>query len=479
MTRSVIVLALAGLASCTSPPPPVLPGDGALPVPAGFRQADTAEPAPLPLDWWAQFDDPDLTRLIETALRENARLDAADASVEAAEALLQRTALGRSLSTATSASAEVGRTPGDGQDTDLRTDGALRASWEADLFGRVRSLIDSAEFDLQAARETRRDLAVVIASETALAYTALRGAQARLDVARQNADAQTQSLELLQTLQENGRATRLDVERARTQFRQTLATIPTLESDATAALNRLAALTGRSASDPGPFLLSLREMPADVPMLSGALVTGTPEDLLRRRPDIRRAEADLASRLALGQAARADLFPTITLDARLVASARELEDLTRSTSLGFGIGPALTWAGPDLRAVRATIALNDAQAREALATYEQTLLDALSEVETALSDYRRELQRQAELEQAVSAARESLTLANLRYTEGLDDFLDVLDAQRTLLSVEDQLAVSRLQSARLAVLSYRSLGGMWDTGTLTAFRATSGDASDD
>lgn len=479
MTRSAIVLALAGMAACASPPPPPAPGDGTSPVAAQFRQADSMDPTPLQMDWWARFEDPALTRLIETALRENVRLDGADASVDAAEALLQRTALGRSVSTTSDAGAEIGRTPGAGQDTDLRVDGSLRASWELDLFGRVRNLIESARFDLDAARETRRDLAVVVASETALAYADLRGAQARLEVARQNADVQTQSLDLLQTLQRNGRATQLDVERARTQYRQTLATIPTLESDATAALNRLAALTGRSASDPGTFLLSLRDRPDRVPMLGGALVTGTPDALLRRRPDIRRAEADLASQLALGEVARADLFPTLTLDARLVANAREPEDLTRSTSLGFGLGPALIWAGPDLRAVRATIALNDARARQAIATYEQTVLDALGEVETALSDYRRELQRLAELDRAVGAARRALTLANLRYSEGLDDYLDVLDAQRTLLSVEDQLAVSRLQSARLAVLAYRSLGGMWDTETLTAFRAASGDGSDD
>lgn len=189
-------------------------------------------------------------------------------------------------------------------------------------------------------------------------------------------------------------------------------------------------------------------------------MTGSVSELVRRRPDIREAEAAIGRQLALGEAARAQLFPTVTLNANLLAVFDDSNDVGDLSSFGFGIGPSISWAGPDLRRVRANIAVADAVSEAAIAQYEQTVLNALSEVESALTDYTNELRRRDDLERAAASARRAIDLARLRFEEGLDDYLDVLEAQRTLLAAEDQLAESRLQSSNLAITAYRALGGV-------------------
>ncbi|MDX1291910.1 MAG: TolC family protein, partial [Hyphomonas sp.] len=285
-------------------------------------------------------------------------------------------------------------------------------------------------------------------------------AQRRLAVARQNAETQAEGLHLLQTLFENGRATRLDLERADAQYRTTLASVPRLEATVHSSRNALAALTGQAANAPSGILGDLVASVGDIPEHRGAIMAGSVEDLVRRRPDIRAAEAAIARQLALGDAARADLFPTITINANVLALFDETNNIGDVDSFGFGIGPSIRWAGPDLRRVRANIDVSDARTEAVIAQYEQTVLNALSEVETALSDYANELKRRDDLQSAAASARRALDLARLRFEEGLDDYLDVLDAQRTLLTAEDQLAESRLQSSSLAVGAYRALGGI-------------------
>jgi multidrug efflux system outer membrane protein len=281
-----------------------------------------------------------------------------------------------------------------------------------------------------------------------------------LEVARQNAETQAQGLDLLNTLLENGRATRLDVERAQALYRTTLASLPRFEASARTAKSALAALTGQAANNPDAMLIGLVEEAGDIPEHRGLIAAGTLEDMIRRRPDIRRAEALIGRQLALSEATRADLFPRVSLNLDLSSIFDDTNDIGDLTSLGFGIGPSIQWAGPDLRRVRADIDISDARAEAETAAYEDTLITALSEVEIALTNYTQELARRADLQQAAASAKRALELASLRFEEGQDDFLDVLEAQRTVLDAEDRLAESRLQASVQAIATYRALGGV-------------------
>lgn len=442
---------IAVLAACATAP--AQPAREPVALKPAFVFAEAADTAPVTA-WWTAFEDPLLAELVETALAANASLDAAEANVLAARALLSGAELARSPSTRTTASADLGRAAREDADVELTGSAGLVASWELDAFGRIAAEISAEAFSLEQAREARNDLAVIVAAETASAYADLRGAQRRLDVGRQNAEAQREGLELLGTLFENGRATRLDLERAEAQYRTTLASLPVFEAAIDAAAARLSALTAQDL----PETLVQVEVPVDIPEHQGAILAGTPEDLLRRRPDIRGAEARIGRQLALGEVERARLFPTVTFSADVIGLFTE--DSTADNSFGFGIGPAIVWDGPDLRRVRADIDVADARALEAIALYEQTVRDALAETEIALSAYARERARRADLTEAAAAARRALDLASLRFEEGLDDYLDVLDAQRTLLDAEDRLAASRVETTRRAIAAYRALGGI-------------------
>ena len=453
---SLPVAAVAILAGCASVPE--RPEEAALPVGGDFLSVEAE--LPFNTQWWTQFGDPELTALVDRALSANKSLELASANLRAAEASALGARLGRSYSTSADTTAEVGRAARSGEDVDLSVQGGLGASWEFDAFGRIEAQIAAAEFDVEAARQARRDVAVIVASETARNYVQMRGAQTRLEVARKNAQTQAEGLELLQTLFDNGRATRLDLERAEAQYRTTLASLPRYEATIQSSRNALAALTGRAANDPDASLANLVSTRLDIPEHEGAIATGSLAELVRRRPDIREAEATIGRQLALGEAARADLFPTITLNADLFALFDDSNNVGDLSSFGFGIGPSISWAGPDLRRVRADIAVADAVSEAAIAQYEQTVLNALSEVESALTDYTNELRRRDDLQRAAASARRAIDLARLRFEEGLDDYLDVLEAQRTLLTAEDQLAESRLQSSSLAIAAYRALGGV-------------------
>lgn len=461
-------LAAAILAGCASVPDAPLSGTPVVETGATFSlPAGEAAPASA---WWASFDDPELRRLVETALTASPVLRGADATVDEAEALLRLALLGRSPSTTTTASATASRPTGGGDDLDATGRAVLAASWEVDAFGRLGAAIEAARYDAAAARELRRDLAVSVASETALAYIDLRSAEARLAVARQNAEVQEENLNLVRTLVENGRANELDLGRAETQYRTTLASIPVFEASIASARSRLAALTGSAATLPSAAAASAAQA-GRVPRLTTPLATGTPEEMLRRRPDVRQAEARIGATLALGRAARANLFPRINFNADLFGLISDNGVAFNEDSIGLSFGPAISWAGPDLRRVNANIEASDARARAAAADYEATVLDALAETETALSNYVTELQRRADLEAALSSARRARVMASLRFEQGLDSSLDVLDTQRTLLTAEDQLAVNEAEIARRAVRAYRSLGGIWTDEELAAFRA--------
>lgn len=440
---------------------------------AAFRADVNAEP--VSADWWTGFSDPVLAGLVTTALEASPALRAADFSVSETEAALRLALLGASPTATSRAGITAARPTGSNADTiNINATGTLAASWEFDAFGRIAALVEAARFDTAAARELRRDIAVTLASETALAYINLRGAEARLEVGRRNAQTQVEGLDLVRTLVDNGRATQLDLERAENQYRTTLANLPVYEGEREAAISRLAALTGAPASAADGLVERLAASPGLIPTLSAPLTAGTPEDLLRRRPDIRVAEAQVGAALALGEAARANLFPRITLNANLLGLVRNTGVALSDESIGFDIGPAISWAGPDLRGVYANIDATDARTGRLIANYQSTVLNALADAETSLTNLASETRRTTDLEAALASARRAHDLARLRYQEGLDSYLNVLDAQRSLLDAEDRLAVNRAETARRAVRAYRSLGGIWTDEELAAFRAELG-----
>lgn len=465
-SAAALALIIAGCASVPERPVAEAP----LAAGEAFRAGVAAEP--VSADWWTGFSDPLLAELVNTSLENSPALRAADFSVTETEAALRLALLGASPTASSRAGVTAARPTGSTADRiNVNATGTLAASWEIDAFGRIAALVEAARFDTAAARELRRDIAVTLASETALAYINLRGAEARLEVGRRNAQTQLEGLDLVRTLVDNGRATQLDLEQAETQYRTTLAAIPVYEADREAAISRLAALTATPASAAEPLVQQLTTAPGMIPVLSAPLTAGTPEDLLRRRPDIRVAEAQIGAALALGEAARADLFPRITLNANLLGLVRNTGAAISDESIGFDFGPAISWAGPDLRGVYANIDAADARTGRLVANYQSTVLDALADAETALTDLTAESRRTADLEAALASARRALDLARLRYQEGLDSYLNVLDAQRSLLDAEDRLAVNRAETARRAVQAYRSLGGIWTDEELAAFRA--------
>lgn len=424
-----------------------------------FFNADDAA-LELKSEWWASFDDPQLSDLINKALAENRQLDVASSNIRLAQANLNRRQLDRSFSFSSFAGIDNNLLIEPRTDFNSSARLGLSSSWEYDAFDRIAKAIEVSELDVIAAEQAREDIAVIIAGETALAYIDLRGAQARLQVSRDNSNVQANSLGILNDLLENGRATELDVNRAEAQYSTTLATLPLLQATVDAAVSRLSVLTGGAATQPSDDILALVEGTRSIPLKSGPLMTGTPETFLRRRPDIRAAETEISRRLALSEIDRARLFPRITFDANLFSRFNGNPQLGQFTNIGLGVGPSITWEGPDLRRVRADIAIADVETERAYAQYEAVVLQALADVEIALSNYANEVARRVDLENAVRAARQSAELAQLRFDEGLDDFLDVLDAQRTLLDTEDQLAQSQVQTTRLSILTYRELAGL-------------------
>lgn len=456
--KAIAICAL--LSGCSTLSVPDKPATAlATPPPSEFSQS-VALPLQSQSPWWTQFQDPDLNALITRALAQNVSLELAQANIRTAQAQLARAQLGTRYTTASSADVSLGRTSRPNQDIELSAAGALSASWEYDAFGRIAASIKAAEFNEAIAQQTARDVAVLTSANTALAYINLRGAQARLDVARDNAETQLKTLNILQDLVDNGQSTELDLRRSDAQYRTTLASLPIFTAAQDRAIAALAALTGQYANAADTPLTSLKTTPRPVPTFSGALVTGQVEDLLRRRPDIQIAEARIGQLLALSDVERARLFPTLSFNANILSLFNGTNRLDQLSSFGFGFGPALTWEGPDLTRVRADIQIADRQTEAAVLAYEQAVITAISEVEQALSTYTQNLERLEDLEQAATSARQAREFADLRFEEGLDGFLDVLDAQRTLLAREDQLADARQIIGLSAVALYQALGGV-------------------
>jgi outer membrane protein, multidrug efflux system len=344
----------------------------------------------------------------------------------------------------------------------------FEATWELDLFGHVRRAVQADTALVAATVATRQDVLVTLISEVARNYFELRGAQNQLAVARGNVDNERETLEVALAKLKAGRATELDTSRARAQLDATLAFIPPLEGAIKHAIHRLGVLTGQQ-----PAALDSELSPAaPIPVLPPLVNIGNPAELLRRRPDIRSAESSLAAATARIGVETSDLFPRVTFNGNLGLQANEVPSLFKSGADTYSFGPSITWAALDLGHVLARIRAANARADAQLAAYEKTVLNALEETENALVDFGREQVRRDYLRSSEHSATEAMAMARQRYEGGIDDFLPVLDAQRSQLAIQAQLAQSETRTATSLVAIYKALGGGWETeqpATKTAF----------
>ena len=432
----------------------------------------TSEP---PEQWWHALDDPDLDALIGQALTANNDLQTAVANVEAARAQLRQVEPRRLPSADVNGTVRERReaqaaqrkadADGEAPTRSIATFG-VDLLWEIDLFGRVRRSVEAASAELGSLEAVRNNVLRSVLSTVANAYIDLRGAQLRLGVAQRNVAVQQQTLDLVATLNQEGAATDLDVARARTQLLTSQASIPVQRATARAALNRL---TTMLAQAPGSLDGQL-QTPRALPKLPELVAVGQPVDLLRRRPDIQVAERALAAASARIGVATADLFPTVSLIGGAGVSASPIGSLAAAGAPFFTFGPALRWNIFDRRGIYARIAQADSAAAAGVARYEATVTRALEEVDSAINAYGNERERQRQLVAAVAASRDAAHLAELRFKEGAEDFLTVLDAERSLLLLEDQQALSAINVAQGLVDIQRALGGGWQSASVPAYR---------
>jgi multidrug efflux system outer membrane protein len=421
---------------------------------------------PIAITWWRGFNDPKLDGLVERALSANHDLRIATARVRQARALRGFAVAGAFPVVTANAGYNKSLTSMDATPIPLTKEqrelelynAGFDATWELDLFGHVRRSVEAASAELSASEANRQDVMISLIAEIARNYCELRGAQLEMDVARRNVEVQQETLEVTEAKLRVGRGTDLDLARAKAQLTSTLAVIPPLEATIKHAIYRLGVLTG---SQPTALEADLAQ-PAPIPALPALVNIGNPADLLRRRPDIRAAERSLASATALIGVATADLFPRVFFNGSIGVAANTVPRMTEGSAKNYSFGPQITWAALDLGHVSARIRAANAQADAELANYEKTVLTALEETENALVDFGREQARRDYLRESVRSAVEATKLATQRYEGGVADFLQVLDAQRTQLVVEDQLAQSEARTATSLVAIYKALGGGWE-----------------
>jgi NodT family efflux transporter outer membrane factor (OMF) lipoprotein len=468
LLRISIAPALLALVACTVGPDYVKPNPS---LPADWTEKGTGldpatsratSQAAAVAQWWRTFHDDELTSLIERAAQSNLDLQFAEARIREARGL-------RSFSTgallpAVNASGGYSRIrtsenvplPGAGTQSNFYQAG-FDASWEIDVFGGIRRGIEAADADVDASIESRRDVLVTLLAEVARNYIEVRGLQSELAIAGQNLDAQKKTLDLTQARFQAGRAAELDVVRAQAQVSATASQIPVLESLRIQATHRLSVLLGM---EPG----SLREellKPAAIPPPPPEVPVGLPSDLLRRRPDLRRAERELAAQTARIGVATADLYPKFSLTGVFQQQSVTASDFAKWGSRAWSVGPSIQWSLFQGGQIRARIEIENARQEQAAIVYEKSILVALQEVEDALIAFAKEQAHRSELADSVRANEKAVDLSNQRYTQGLVDFLNVLDAQRSLYVSQDALVQSEQRISEHLVVLYKALGGGW------------------
>jgi multidrug efflux system outer membrane protein len=440
------------------------------PLPADWA-GPTAESRPVtPAEeelarWWTLFDDATLASLVEKAVQSNLDLKQAEARIRQARAARGIVAAGIGPTVDATGAYQHSRAAGsvNGKSEGVITDqyqAGFDAGWELDIFGGVRRAIEAADADLQAALETRRDVLVTLTAEVARNYIDLRAFQERIAISRQNLEAQKHSAALTRLRFQGGFIGALDVANADAQVATTAAQIPLLEASARQSIYSLSVLLGR---DPAALIGDLSPV-AVIPLAAPSIPLGVPADLLRRRPDVRRAEAEIHAATARIGVATADLFPRFTISGSVGLRAGDFSSWFDWASRIWSFGPSASWNLFEMGRTRSNIEQQQALQDQSLITYQQTVLTALQEVENALIASAKEEEHRRVLREAVSANRKAVDLAKTLYTQGHTDFLNVLNAQRSLYASEDALIRSTGSVSTNLVALFKALGGGWIEG---------------
>ena len=459
------------LAGCTVGPYFQPPDPGA---PGGWGSARTDVRSRTTTDevdpqWWTQFGDPELSSLVARIAKQNLDLQTAaervlqsraQRAVVASQGLPQvseRSSYERTrISPTGNPGAIVVAKPGAPLEFDVFQDG-LSSSWDLDLFGRVRRGVEAANADTEAAIEDRRGIALAALADLAQDYLQLRGIQAERTIAENNAGLARQNSALVRNRFDNGVATTLDMARARSQEATIAATVPPLRTQEAAAINAIGLLLGEA-----PRALEAELKPrAAQPGVPALVPVGLPSTLVRRRPDLRQAEARLHSATAQTGVAEAEFYPDVTLNGSAELQSLRFKDAFSLYSRAFEVGPSVSLPIFQGGRLRGTLRLRESQQREAAITFRRTLLGAWQEVDNALTAFAEAQAREKQVADAVAQNDIALRAARQRYAEGVVDFLDVNAAQSQLLQSQNDLADSRTRIATGLVTLYRALGGGW------------------
>jgi outer membrane protein, multidrug efflux system len=481
---AIVALSILPLASCAVGPNYKRP---TVSVPHQWTveaSRGTSTKPPTTDEWWSSFHDPELNSLIERSVKWNLDLKLALERVQEARAargisrssyfprvdadvsaVRLRGGFNQGVVRAVPSSNNPNVAPSFFSPFETNVfQGNLSASWELDVFGGIRHGVEAATADIAAQEENRRDVLVILLGDLGQTYAQLRGYQRRLEIANENIKTQQDTLDLTTVRAKAGLATELDVSRAAAQLETTKAVVPTLLSGIDVSIDRLSVLLGE---EPGALRKELGET-RPIPSAGPEVEVGLPSDLLERRPDIRRAEAQIAAATARVGEAKAEFFPRFTLTGTAGRQATQLHDLTLGLGNFFAVGPGISLPLFTGGRIRSNIAVQSSRERQAVISYQSSILNALEEVENGLVSYSQEQDRRDRLTQAVEHSQLALHLADEQYRAGLTDFLSVLEAQRDLYANEDQLVQSQTTVTTDLVSLYRALGGGWSAGGVVA-----------
>jgi NodT family efflux transporter outer membrane factor (OMF) lipoprotein len=426
--------------------------------------------------WWQTLHDPELNRLVELAIAGNPDIEIALTRVQAArtqqivvlgEALPQVQGSG-GVAAGTGTDLTKGRVAqsiraGDNRNglQSIPSAAGFDAGWELDIFGKYRRLLESVRDDAEAFAEIRNAVLITVIADVVRNYVEIRGLQLRLKIGRNDVKTAQKSVDLTQSRFDRGLTNELDVTLAKRQLATVQARLPELIAGISHAESRLALLLGTFSAD----ITGELRIPARLPRIPSRLQAGAPAELLRRRPDIRRAERELASATAQIGVATADLFPTVAFTAGFGAQGGSpLGNSTSAPTNGpiWSAGPGGYWPFLDFGRLDALIDIRELRAHEALINYKKSILLAVEEVDYAVKEFRAQQQRLRELGVALEQARRAVNLATERYERGLTDYLNVLDAQRQEFDIEDQNAIAQEVVTIQYIALYKALGGGWE-----------------
>lgn len=416
--------------------------------------------------WWHGLGDPLLEELIGRAAVSNLDLQVAASRIRQARALRTRSMLelapivhGRADYTREELGQPVLPRFGYPDRNFEFYEGAFDATWELDVFGRLRRAVEANGAEIEAAESARRDVLVTLCAEVARSYVELRGAQSELDVARRNAETQRKTADLAIARVKGGRGTDFDVARAEAQYHTTRATIPGLEARIAQSIHRVGVLLGEQ-----PTVLFERLAPTkSLPETPARIAIGDPASLLQRRPDVRQAEALLHASMARIGVAKADLFPRLSLNGSLGLQVHRLSKVGDPGQEIWSFGPHLSWAAFDIGRVLASVEAADEEAKQAGFRFQETVLVALVETENALVSFDSARARRDALRDATKESERAAALARQRFEDGVTDFLSVLEAELRLLEAQQALAASETGTATSLVSLYKVLAGGWQT----------------